>query len=109
MIKREMGIWKRVNHPNIVPFLGVTYGFGMEGNASLVSLWMPNGTLHTFLENYDLYLTGAHRLKLVCYHKLCTLGANDSGLCAFFASCLTFPVASPTVRVQHPYVQKTDI
>ena len=62
-----MGLWRRVNHPNIVPFLGITYGFGSERNASLVSLWMPNGTLHTFLENYDLYLTDAHRLQLVCY------------------------------------------
>ena len=66
MIRRELGIWKRVKHPNIVPFLGITYGFGMEGNASLVSLWIPNGTLLTFLENYDDHITDAHRLQLVC-------------------------------------------
>ena len=65
MIRREIGIWARVNHPNIVPFLGIAHGFGREGNASLVSLWMPNGTLHTFLENYDDRITDAHRLQWV--------------------------------------------
>ena len=66
MIRREIGIWRRLSHPNIVPLLGITYGFGKEGNVSLVSLWMTNGTLHTFLENYDDHLTDAHRLQLVC-------------------------------------------
>lgn len=66
MIRREMGIWKRVNHPNIVPFLGITYGFGREGRASLVSLWMANGTLRAFLVDYDDYLTDVYRLQLVC-------------------------------------------
>ena len=65
MIRREMGIWKRVNHPNIVPFLGTTYGFGREGNVSLVSLWMTNGALHTLLVNYNDHLTDIHRLQLV--------------------------------------------
>lgn len=67
MIRREIGIWKRLNHPNIVPFLGIAYGFGREGNASLVSLWMPNGNLHTVVEKYNDELTDAHRLQLVCY------------------------------------------
>lgn len=66
MIRREMGIWKRVNHPNIVPFLGIAYGFGREGSASLVSLWMTNGTLHAFLTDYDDHLTEVYRLQLVC-------------------------------------------
>ena len=73
MIRREMGIWKRVNHPNIVPFLGTTYGFGKEGNTSLVSLWMTNGTLQALLENYNNHLTDTHRLQLVrcgCAHQM---------------------------------------
>ena len=84
MIRRELGIWKRVNHPNIVPFLGITYGFGREGNTSLVLLWMANGTLHTFLENYDDRLTDAHRLQLVCCDSVLVL-VQDSDLCVFFA------------------------
>lgn len=65
MIHRELGIWKRLSHPNIVPFLGTVSGFGRLGNASLVSSWMPNGTLQDFLLKYDDELTVAHRLQLV--------------------------------------------
>lgn len=65
MIRRELGIWRRLSHPNIVPFLGTVSGFGRLGNASLVSSWMPNGTLHDFLLKYNDRLTVAHRLQFV--------------------------------------------
>ena len=65
MIRRELGIWRRLEHPNIVPFLGITYGFGRQGNASIVSLWMANGTLGSFVGEHDDRLTIVHRLKLV--------------------------------------------
>ena len=64
MIHRELGIWRRLSYPNIVPFLGVAYGFGFQGNVSLVSMWMPHGTLHTFLKAHDDRLVIAHRLQL---------------------------------------------
>ena len=83
MIRRELEIWMRVNHANVVPFLGITYGFGREGNASLVSLWMANGTLDTFLENYDDCLTDAHRLRLVCCGSVLLL-VQDSDPRMFF-------------------------
>ncbi|KAG9312311.1 kinase-like domain-containing protein [Chiua virens] len=53
MLRRELGIWKRINHKNVVPFLGIAYGFGMQGATSLVSLWMPNGSLQDFLAKHD--------------------------------------------------------
>lgn len=65
MIRRELGIWKRLSHPNIVPFLGTVSGFGRFGNASLVSSWMPNGTLQDFLLKHDDRLTVTHRLQFV--------------------------------------------
>ena len=65
MLRRELGIWKRLKHPNIVPFLGIAYGFGMEGVMSLVSLWMPNESLHKFLAKYNDNLDVAHRLQFV--------------------------------------------
>lgn len=64
MIRRELGIWSRLSHRNIVPFLGIVYGFGRQGNTSLVSMWMPHGTLHTFLEAHHDQLTVAHRLQM---------------------------------------------
>ncbi|KAG9308163.1 kinase-like domain-containing protein [Chiua virens] len=65
MLNRELGIWKRLNHVNIVPFLGIAHGFGMHGAMSLVSLWMPNGSLHQFLAKYDDTLGLGHRLQLL--------------------------------------------
>ena len=69
--RRELGIWKRLCHDNIVPFLGVAYGFGMNGAVSLVSQWMPNGTLHEFLATHDDKLDAPHRLQIVCSHYSC--------------------------------------
>ena len=66
MIRRELGIWRRLEHDNIVPFLGIAYGFGMKGSMSLVSLWMPHGSLHKFLEMYDDKLGVEHRIQFVC-------------------------------------------
>jgi hypothetical protein len=67
MVRRELGIWKRLDHINIVPFLGIAYGFGMRGAMSLVSLWMPNESLHRFIakhgDNDNLGL--GHRLQFV--------------------------------------------
>ncbi|KAI9464892.1 kinase-like domain-containing protein [Boletus coccyginus] len=64
MARRELGIWRRLDHPNIVPFLGIATGFGMIGSKSLVSLWMQNGTLESFLGDYK-NLEIDHRLRLL--------------------------------------------
>ncbi|KAF8123356.1 kinase-like domain-containing protein, partial [Boletus edulis] len=64
-MRRELGIWRRLKHKNIVPFLGIAYGFGRPGYASLVSFWMANGSLYSFLARHDHQLTTAHRLQLL--------------------------------------------
>ena len=49
-------IWKRLRHPNVVPFIGVT-----SEPLQIVSEWMPNGTLTDYVEkNPD-----ANRIDLV--------------------------------------------
>ncbi|KAF8133178.1 kinase-like domain-containing protein, partial [Boletus edulis] len=65
MIRRELEIWRKLEHPNIVPFLGVAYGFGREGHVSLVCLWIANGSLQRFLGQHGDRLTIAHRLQLL--------------------------------------------
>ncbi|KAF9237152.1 kinase-like domain-containing protein, partial [Melanogaster broomeanus] len=62
---RELGIWRRLEHDNIVPFLGIVYGFSRHDYASLVSLWMPNGTLQRFLAEQDGKLTVTRQLQLM--------------------------------------------
>ncbi|KAG6375322.1 hypothetical protein JVT61DRAFT_3550 [Boletus reticuloceps] len=59
--RRELGIWRRLDHPNIVPFLGTITGFN---TTSLVSLWMRNGTLESFLKKY-VNIEVDHRLRLL--------------------------------------------
>ena len=65
MLRRELGIWRRLRHSNVVPFLGIAYGFGMHDVMSLVSLWMPNETLHKFMAAHDDKLDVVHRLQIV--------------------------------------------
>jgi len=42
---REAIVWKRLNHPNIVPFKGVTLN-----PLQLISEWMPHGELREYIK-----------------------------------------------------------
>ena len=51
---KEAIMWKRLRHPNIVPFIGVT-----TYPLQIISEWMPNGTLTEFVErNPDMNRIG---------------------------------------------------
>ncbi|KAG6370833.1 kinase-like domain-containing protein [Boletus reticuloceps] len=63
ILRREMGLLRRLEHSNIVPLLGVTHGFGPILAAVLP--WMANGTLHSFLKNKGQMLSIVERLKMV--------------------------------------------
>jgi hypothetical protein len=57
--------WKPLRHDNILPLCGITYGFGPV--PAIVSPWMSNGSLSTYLEkNYDS-LSAAHKFGLVSF------------------------------------------
>lgn len=62
-VRRQLEIWRRLNHPNVLPFLGITTGF--SPSIALVSQWMPNGTLHDFLIQNNDTMTTKFRLQLV--------------------------------------------
>ena len=66
---------RRLEHPNIVPLLGVAQGFGPI--LAIVLPWMSNGTLHSFLTNKGQSLTLADRLKLVSLKSVAGIGAVD--------------------------------
>ena len=51
-------MWRRISHPNIVPFLGVTEA---PAPLSVVSEWMPNGNVR----GYVVYDPEVSRLQLV--------------------------------------------
>jgi len=63
VLRRELGLLKRLEHPNIVPLLGVTKGFGPI--PGVVFPWMSNGSLHSFLKNKGQTLTLVERLQLL--------------------------------------------
>jgi len=53
---KEAIIWKRLRHPNVVPFIGVT-----RDPLQFVSEYMPNGTLTRYVKNHP----SADRIELV--------------------------------------------
>jgi len=56
MFYQEAVIWKRLKHPNIVPFLGIT-----STPPQLISEWIPNGNLTGYVKQHP----SADRLGLV--------------------------------------------
>ena len=62
-------MWKRLKHPNVVPFLGVT-----SKPLQFVSEWMPNGTL----TNYVRKNPGANRISLVSLLSVAILTGTDT-------------------------------
>jgi len=61
-------VWRRISHPNIVPFLGVSEALAP---LSILSEWMPNGNVR----NYVVKKTETSRLQLVCRLQ-CTLSLS---------------------------------
>ncbi|KAF8549366.1 kinase-like protein [Imleria badia] len=62
----ELGIWNRLEHPNIAPLLGTTRGedFGSD-YPCLVSMWMSNGTLNEYLNRDGIILSASTRVQLI--------------------------------------------
>jgi len=50
-------VWKRLKHPNLIPFLGTT-----TTPLQLISEWMSGGTLPGYIKKHP----DADRLGLVC-------------------------------------------
>ncbi|KAF9000289.1 kinase-like domain-containing protein [Cyathus striatus] len=62
-LRREVRVWACLNHPNIVPLLGITRDFGPY--TSMVCPWMEDGDLHNYLKDNRATLTLSTRLKLL--------------------------------------------
>ncbi|KIO21929.1 hypothetical protein M407DRAFT_79786, partial [Tulasnella calospora MUT 4182] len=73
-IIRETSIWMRSKHPNILPFLGYQV---IDGEPRLVSRWMNNGSLDTYLKTHS---------KISDVDKLILLQQAAEGLAYLHAS-----------------------
>ncbi|KAG8216990.1 kinase-like domain-containing protein, partial [Butyriboletus roseoflavus] len=65
-LRRELEIWRRLDHPNIVPLLGTARGedFGSD-HPCMVSMWMPHGTLIDYLKHHGTMLSLPGRVHLI--------------------------------------------
>ncbi|KAG0707036.1 kinase-like domain-containing protein, partial [Suillus ampliporus] len=63
VFRRELGIWKRLRHSNILKFIGTTSDFGPS--VALVAPWIANGTLTSFLNQNNETLALLDRLRLL--------------------------------------------
>ncbi|KAG0701072.1 kinase-like domain-containing protein [Suillus ampliporus] len=55
--------WKPLRHDNILPLCGITYGFGPV--PAIVSPWMHNGSLSTYLDKHYDHLSEAQKFGLL--------------------------------------------
>lgn len=62
-LRREIRVWARLQHGNILPLLGITSDFGPY--TSMVCPWMEDGDMHNFLQVKEQTLTLSNRLDLV--------------------------------------------
>ncbi|KAG8217015.1 kinase-like domain-containing protein [Butyriboletus roseoflavus] len=65
-MKRELGLWKRLRHPNIVPLLGTARGEDFASDhPCMVSMWMPHGTLAEYVRERENKLSLPSRIQLI--------------------------------------------
>ena len=62
-MRRELKICARLQHENIIPVFGYTYGFGLL--MAIVHPWAENGNLTMFLEREHSALRIVRRFKIV--------------------------------------------
>lgn len=84
-LRRELTVWQRLDHPNILPLYGVTSDFGFY--PSLVCPWLENGNLNLYLQHQGKRLSVQARLQIVgCssnisanqYWRICRSTYNSS-------------------------------
>ncbi|KAK7470070.1 hypothetical protein VKT23_001510 [Stygiomarasmius scandens] len=51
--RHEALLWRQLNHPNVLPFLGVNVNLFTPARLSLVSPWMENGNIIQYLTNHS--------------------------------------------------------
>jgi serine/threonine protein kinase len=64
-LDRETCIWAELKHQYVLPLYGTVEEFGPF--RALVSPWMPNGTLNSYLNNEHETLSMMDRLRLVSF------------------------------------------
>lgn len=61
---RELNMWKKLDHPNILPLLGVVSDFGRYD--AMICPWLYNGSVTKYMERCGDLLSMTDRLQLLC-------------------------------------------
>jgi len=72
-LQRELRVWQRLEHENVLPLCGTTSDFGPY--TSMVCPWMDNGSVSRYLERCGDILSVSDRLQLV---SLCVYTVRDA-------------------------------
>jgi serine/threonine protein kinase len=74
-IRREVLVWQRLTHENVLPLLGTVSHFGRY--MSLVSPWMDNGSLMQYLQECGDNMSLMRRLQLVSLSRCTEFFSHD--------------------------------
>ncbi|OAX42759.1 WD40 repeat-like protein [Rhizopogon vinicolor AM-OR11-026] len=73
-LQREIKICARLKHPNILPVVGYTYGFGLL--MAIVCPWAESGNLTTYVERENATLTVVRRFRIHVNYVLMVVSAD---------------------------------
>lgn len=60
---RELGVWKKLDHKNVLPLFGIALGFGFY--PAMVCPWAPNGALSQYLQLRHSTLPVAEKFQIL--------------------------------------------
>jgi len=63
-LRRELNVWQRLNHENILPLLGIVSDFGHY--TAFVCPWLENGSVRRYLDRCGCILSMMDCLQLLC-------------------------------------------
>jgi len=102
-LRRELKVWQRLNHDNVLPLYGTTSDFGPY--SSMVCPWADNGSLSKYLEKHGTTLTSRERFGIVSkriVHGWIRLDMNwenfDNSFMMWHLDCLTVGLQSSLIK-----------
>jgi serine/threonine protein kinase len=63
-LRKELLVWHKLDHENILPLLGITFDFGRGNPMGMVCPWVENGNLNGYLVRQEA-LAEADRFRIV--------------------------------------------
>jgi serine/threonine protein kinase len=62
MIHKEAIVWRQLQHPHVLPLLGLYTSIFEDSSICMVSPWIENGTLNDFVKSESYFANDCFRL-----------------------------------------------